>query len=182
MVGYRDYDYPQVPPLVDHPFIDAVEELRIQLASLEAAGGVDEPESLLEALYQVATMPATDRDAPPLPDHWRHRSAAKRFVIVFTDASFKNPLHHPEGATLEDVINELMSNRIILHVFAPELPCFAPLSEVDRAEWHVVSGGADHQESLERFTADQKNFRKILEQLAKTVSATADIPDVPDGG
>jgi hypothetical protein len=178
VVGFRDYDYPEVPPVEDNPFVTTIEGLKVQLAALQAEGGVDEPESLLEALYQIARLPASKKGEPPRPDRWRSRSAAKRFVIVFTDAPFKDPLAVPAGATLEDVINELMNNRIILHVFAPEIPCYSRLSEVDRAEWHVVTGGENAQESLAVFTTDRQNFKRILQQLAMTVSGTADVPEV----
>jgi hypothetical protein len=177
VLGYRDFHFDTVP-IVDNPFVTRAEELRDQLAALHADGGGDEPESLLEAIYLVATMPASGKGEPPRPDAWRHRSAAARVVVVFTDASYKEPLQQPKGAVFEDVYNELISNRIILSLFAPDLPCYEKLSEVDRAEWNVVSGGANPQESLALYTTDQRNFAQTLRQLAKTISKSAEVMSV----
>jgi hypothetical protein len=174
-VGYRDFEH-DAEPIIDHPFVETAEELREQLASLVPEGGGDEPESLLEALYAVATMRATEKDAPPDPYAWRYRSSAARVVIIFTDASYKEPLAQPKGARLDDVINVLMTNRIILSIFAPNMPCYERLAEADKAEWYPVEGGANPQESLALFTSNQDNFKETLRQLARTVSKTADVP------
>jgi len=177
VVGYRDFDHDSAP-IVDNPFVTSVEQLRSQLAALHAEGGGDEPESLLEALYHVATMPATGKGEPIQPTAWRHRSTAARVVVIFTDASFKEPLAKPKGATFEDLYHQLIGNRIILSIFAPEMPCYDKLSEVDRAEWNVISGGSNPQESLAIFTADQKNFAETLRQLAKTITNSAEVLSV----
>lgn len=103
VVGYRDYEVDGRHALVDQPFVNSVQAIRGQLDALEADGGGDEPESLLEALYAVATMPATERGAEPLPDHWRYRSSAMRVVVVFTDASYKKKMVAPPGATFDDL-------------------------------------------------------------------------------
>lgn len=175
VLGFRDFDHDAIP-IIDNSFVSSVDELRGQLASLRAEGGGDEPESLLEAIYKVATMSATGKGEPANPARWRHRTSAARVVVIFTDASFKEPLHEPRGATLDDVFNQLMANRIILSIFAPNMPCYERLSEVDKAEWNVVEGGATPQESLALFTTDQKNFAETMRQLAKTISKTADVP------
>jgi hypothetical protein len=175
VIGYRDFDHDAVP-IIDNPFVGTADELRGQLAGLHADGGGDEPESLLEAIYKVATMPATAKGEPGNASRWRHRTTAARVVVIFTDASFKEPLREPKGATIDDVFNQLMSNRIILSIFAPNMPCYEKLSEVDKAEWNVVEGGATPQESLALFTSDQKHFAETLRQLAKTISKSADVP------
>lgn len=175
VVGFRDYEV-DIEPYVDHPFVRTPQELQRQLAGLIADGGGDEPESLLDGLYQVANMPATPKGAEPRADSWRHKTSAARVVVVFSDASFKEPLANPKGATFDDVANLVMTNRICLSIFAPEIPCYEKLSEIDKSEWNVVSGGSTPQESLRLYTADQTNFRETMKQLAKTVSATADVP------
>jgi hypothetical protein len=174
VVGYRDFEVDS-QPILDNPFVTTVDALRGQLAALHADGGGDEPESLLEALYAVASMPASPKGEPARPDAWRHKTTAARVVIVFTDASFKEPLMQPRGAKLEDVFHVITGNRIILSIFAPDLPCYERLAEVDKAEWNVITGGATPQESLQLFTADQKNFAQTLRQLARTISKTADV-------
>lgn len=173
VVGFRDFEFDAVP-IEDYPFTADVDVLHDQLESLHAEGGDDEPESLLEALYAVATMPATERDEAPRPNAWRHRASAARIVVIFSDASFKEPLMQPAGATIEDVFNVIQGNRIILSIFAPDLECYERLSEVDKAEWNVVEGGSTPQKSLAKFTSDQRNFANTLRQLAKTISKTAE--------
>jgi hypothetical protein len=62
VVGYRDFDSADsegLPWIVDNSFVRDTSELKAQLAALEANGGGDEPESLLDTLYKVATMEAT---------------------------------------------------------------------------------------------------------------------------
>src|SRR3954463_13116676 len=66
VVGYRDLEHAEtdgLPWLVDNPFVRDAVALKAQLAGLRAAGGGDEPESLLDALYTVASMPASPKGA-----------------------------------------------------------------------------------------------------------------------
>jgi hypothetical protein len=114
------------------------------------------------------------------PDAWRHVNAGRRFVIVFTDAPFKEPLRLPKGATLDTVIVALMTAKIVLHMFAPAtLTRFGTLEEVDKALWHKIPVGAGEkpQQALEDYTSDQSKFEKIIQLLAKTMTQqSADVP------
>jgi hypothetical protein len=102
VVGYRDFDFNDYPPIEDNPFVESPEALRRQLSALVANGGHDEPESLLEAIYFVTNMDEMSKADQTLhPDKWRYRSSAARVVVIFSDASFKEPLRKPAGATLE---------------------------------------------------------------------------------
>ena len=174
VVGYRDLDYTDVPAMVDNPFVGSVHELEAQLDALTADGGGDEPETLLEALYMLANMPATAADESLRSDAWRPVSAGRRFVIVFTDAPFKEPLRAPEGRDASTtVILNLMTAKIVLHMFAPATPRrFGTLEEVDKALWYKipVNAGENAQKALEEYTADQSKFEKIIQLLAKTMT------------
>jgi len=101
VVGYRDIEAAQgdgLPWIVDQPFVRDTGALKAQLASLQAAGGGDEPESLLDALYQVASMEAVPKGSQGEDEgKWRYRSDAARVVIVFTDASFKETMSLPQA-------------------------------------------------------------------------------------
>ncbi|HZF66552.1 MAG TPA: vWA domain-containing protein, partial [Gemmatirosa sp.] len=181
VVGYRDIEHSAVDGtewFVDGPFVRDAVALKAQLAALRAEGGGDEPESLLDALYRVATTPASPKGAQgEEPRQWRYRSDAARVVIVFTDASFKETMSLPEakGGSLQDVANVVMANRIILSLFAPNFEGYDRLSQIDKSEWEVVEyEGLTPQEALERFTADQANFRTTLKQLAASVSKSAE--------
>jgi hypothetical protein len=177
VVGYRDAEH-DANWLQDHPFVRDAVALKAQLASLRAEGGGDEPESLLDALYKVATMEATPKGAQAEDaNKWRYRSEAARVVVVFTDASFKETLVVPEakGGGLQDVANVIMANRIILSLFAPNFEGYDRLSQIDKSEWEVVEyEGLNAQEALQKFTADPANFRTTLKQLAASVSKSAE--------
>jgi hypothetical protein len=179
IVGYRDLDYTDHPAYVDNPFVTNVAELEGQLGALHADGGGDEPETLLESLYRLANMPSSTPGDPPRPDAWRPVDAARRFVVVFTDAPFKEPLRDPRGASLDDVILNLMTAKIILHIFAPKkFERFNTLAEVDKAQWYAIpmQDGQTAQQALADYTADASKFKKIVEQLAKTITITSAPP------
>ena len=181
VVGYRDIEASQSEGLQwfeDNPFVRDAVALKAQLAGLRASGGGDEPESLLDALYKVATMEASPKGSQgEEPNKWRYRSAAARVVVVFTDASFKETLSIPEakGGSLQDVANVVMANRIILSLFAPNFEGYDRLSQIDKSEWEVVEyEGLSPQQALQKFTADPAHFRTTLKQLAASVSKSAE--------
>jgi hypothetical protein len=180
VVGYRDFEADQaagLPWIVDNDFVRDAAALKAQLGTLEANGGGDEPESLLDALYKVASMEAAPKGSQTEePSKWRYRSDAARVVIVFTDASFKETISIPEakGGALQDVANLVMANRIILSLFAPNFEGYDRLSQIDKSEWEVVEyEGLNAQEALQKFTSDPVNFRNTLKQLAASVSRSA---------
>jgi hypothetical protein len=180
VVGYRDLEADQaagLPWLVDNDFVRDAAALKAQLGTLQANGGGDEPESLLDALYKVASMEAAPKGSQvEEPTKWRYRSDAARVVIVFTDASFKETMSIPEakGGSLQDVANVVMANRIILSLFAPNFEGYDRLSQIDKSEWEVVEyEGLNAQEALQKFTSDPVNFRNTLKQLAASVSRSA---------
>jgi hypothetical protein len=181
VVGYRDVEASVtegLPWIVDNPFVRDAAALKAQLAGLDANGGGDEPESLLDALFKVATMEAVPKGSQTIePGKWRYRSDAARVVIVFTDASFKETMAIPEakGGSLQDVANAIMANRIILSLFAPNFEGYDRLSQIDKSEWEVVEfEGLSPQEALQKFTSDPVNFRTTLKQLAASVSRSAE--------
>ncbi|MDB5869272.1 MAG: hypothetical protein JWP96_1604 [Polaromonas sp.] len=181
VVGYRDIEaaeHDALPWIVDNPFVRDAAALKSQLATLEAAGGGDEPESLLDALFKVASMEAIPKGSQSEePGKWRYRSDAARVVIVFTDASFKETMSIAEakGGSLQDVANVIMANRIILSLFAPNFEGYDRLSQIDKSEWEVVEfEGLSPQEALRKFTSDPVNFRTTLKQLAASVSRSAE--------
>jgi hypothetical protein len=185
IVGYRDYLYDPSrgrAAFINNPFVTTAEELKDQLDALKAEGGGDEPESLFDALFDVIKIGSTEKGGTPDPTKWRYRSDAARCVIVFTDA----PPHKTmaasgrEGGVVEDVINVLHAEKIILTIFAPEIPAddnwgsYYDLDKADKAQYKVIDTAGDdiksRQQALADFTKDGANFRETMEQLAKTVS------------
>lgn len=176
VVGYRDFEADSTP-YVDNAFVRDTAALKGQLTALKADGGGDEPESLLDALFKISTVGNTAKGATEDAQKWRYRSEAARVVIVFTDASYKTKMAIPEaaGGGFEDVKNKIQENRIILSVFAPDMPCYDQLSQLDKAEYQPIgSAGSNPQQALADFTANQANFKATLEALAKSVSKSAD--------
>ncbi len=178
VVGYRDYEADAVP-LEDNPFVRDVAVLKSQLRELQPEGGGDDPESLLDALYKVATMEQSGKGAAEDPGRWRYRSEATRVIIVFSDASYKPTmaLAEAKGGTLDDVANALTNGRIFLNCFVPNLPCYVDLSSLDKCEVETFEAvGGSFQAGLDKLSADSARFRKVLDQMAKSVSASAEVP------
>ena len=177
VVGYRDY-LCDSEKLVDNPFATTPEALRTQLDALVALGGGDEPESLLDGLLDVVNVGQSERNTQELdPRKWRYRSNAARCVIVFTDATF-HPTTANGAGKVEDVINALHSNRIILSIYAPDLSCHHELAAADKSEYFPIPVSSSPQQALADFTADKANFQKVMESLAKSVSKSADVPEI----
>jgi hypothetical protein len=181
IVGYRDVEAAQsegLPWIVDNSFVRDAASLKVQLGELRAEGGGDVPESLLDALFKVASMEATPKGSQSEdPAKWRYRSDAARVIIVFTDAPFKETMSIQEakGGSLQDVANVIMANRIILSLFAPNFEGYDRLSQIDKSEWEVVEyEGLSPQDALKKFTSDPVSFRTTLKQLAASVSRSAE--------
>lgn len=179
VIGYRDPAADGAEWYIGNPFVKDAASIEAQLDALQAKGGGDEPEGLLDALYKVATWGNTDKCAQEIDaEKWRYRSDAARCVIVFTDASFTATTTLPEasGLTWEDVANYAMQERLRISLFAPQMDCYDNLSQIDKCEYMAIpydpSVKNDAVMKLRDFTADVANFQKTLIQLAKTVSAS----------
>jgi hypothetical protein len=198
--GYRDQKVNATDWFVDNPFVRDVPSVQAQIAAanLQASGGGDEPESLLDALYKLATIGEAGVQDTEDPYKWRVRGTSARTIIFFTDASFNQPMTLPEaaGGGIEDVLTLLMSNRIIVCGFCPEWEGYGLLGSLDGCQINLVARIADTPaltglgkpgeegraaqrvaiEALRNKAGDPAAFTKIMEQLAKTIqkSATAE--------
>lgn len=182
VVGFRDANCDS-PWIVENPFTSSVDEVYAHLGDLEATGGGDEPESLLDALHKVSCMGQTDAGAPADPQRWRYRRDAARIVVIFTDASFHPEMAYPEarGGGLEDVVNAANNQRVIVEYFVPDMPCYGDsLSRIDGANGHLIPYDPSNDRgaviALESYTRDKANFAKVMQALAKTVSKSAAVP------
>jgi hypothetical protein len=174
-VGYRDCGEHDHPWIEENDFVSTPEELQSQLERLNADGGGDEPESLLECLYAVASAGASEKGAQVLePRQWRYQSEALRVVIAFTDASYHEKMREPAGGSVDDVINALHEQRIHLCLFAPSMPCHDILAETDGSLYQPIGRtGEDPQAAMNAFVSDDDSFRETLKLLGNTISATA---------
>ena len=176
VIGYRDAEHDR-EWLVKNPFVRDVAQVEAQLDALEAKEGGDEPESLLDALYLVAKCGSTDKGAQEQdPEKWRYLYDAARCVIIFTDASYKPKTTIPEaaGLTFTDIGNAIDAEHLRVSVYAPQMSCHDDLSSIDRVEYMPVdcdpSKPGDAVAKLREFTANRENFKKTMEQIAKSVS------------
>ena len=179
VIGYRDRDADGSQWLIDNPFSSDVGEVKVQLAALEAKGGGDEPESLLDAMYSITQWSSAEKGAIPSPTGWRHRHDAVRVVVIFTDASSKPTFKTSDGSTgsVDDLIQAYHANKLKVILYAPDAPDYVDLSAMNGLEWEPVGAlGANPVQALRDFTNDADNFRKVMEALAKSVSASAAVP------
>lgn len=179
VVGYRDIDHDGSSWFVDNPFVRDADSLKAQLNRLNADGGGDEPESLLDALYQVVSVPASSKGQES-SGQWRYRSDATRVVIVFTDASFHPSFKIPDGGGtggLDDIKNLIMANRIFLFAFCPEMECYDNFCDLDKSEFEMIpfdgSSADGPARALRDFTGDTNNFKLVLKALAASISQSA---------
>lgn len=194
IVGYRDVEADE-EWIVNNPFVTTREALEAQLDALEAKGGGDPPEDLLDALLVVADMEEpVSRGGAADGFQWRHHRDAARGVVVFTDASYHTkcvlPFHN--GATWEDVARRLMERRVILEIVTPVRPyasedmgevsaeTFAKMFEyelgaADKAEYLPLKDAQGNPMSFKDIPRNMGAFRKFMQQLAKSISASAAI-------
>ena len=174
IVSYRDFDVDGDDWYTDNSFVTSEAELRAQLSSIEAYGGMDEPESLLDALHKLCSnVPFEPSPQEVDANKWRFRGEAARVIIIFTDASFHDTIKYPEGegGKVADIVDILQNEGFFTFFFAPALPCYEELTEVDKCEWEALDEPFD--ESLAALSSDNAAFQDILKAMAKTISLSA---------
>ena len=194
--GYKDHEADGENWFSDNPFVSDVASVQAQIAAanMQASGGGDEPESLLDALFKIAKMEQSGVQEGADPNKWRARGTIARAVIFFTDATFKDPMTIPEaaGGGLQDAKNAITGAKILLFGFCPETDNYCMLGCIGRSllDFYVSpdtcpavaglgkggeEGNAAAQaavEALASISSDRAGFTKIMEQLAKTLSAS----------
>lgn len=200
VVGYRDYERTDHEWFVDAPFARDVASIETQLAapSMQAIGGGDEPESLLDALFKIASMGEAGIQDGEDANLWRPRGKAARAVVFFTDATFKLEMSLPEakGGQIQEVINRLLAAKVILCGLHPEWSGYESLGSQEKAKLTTIASTADfpaiaglgskvkaeadaaQKAAVEALRAKVNNtdiFIKILEQLARTLSKSVHV-------
>jgi hypothetical protein len=195
VVGFRDHRATSGANdswFVDNPFVREAAELQAQLNSpnMQAQGGGDEPESLMDALYKVGAMAESSIQEGEDANKWR--KGVHHCVIFFTDASFVRPMTIPEaaGGDVQDLANKLMESRIKMFGMAPEWNGYNELSAVPGSDIvYYIKGDAVANlgkpgpegkaaseaavRALQTYAIDQNTFRKFIEQIGKSVSKQA---------
>ena len=197
--GYRDHEVDGESWFVDNPFVRDAASVQAQLDDprMNASGGGDEPESLLDALFllgQAETAGAQDFESP---QKWRPSWAAKRIIAFFTDATYKTPMTLPEasGGTVLDLIHLLQNKKIKICGFIPEWEGYHDLFAMDGSEAHRVATISETPEladlgkpgdagmaamkaavsALSALSRDSEGFGKLMRQLGKTLTVEAQI-------
>ena len=195
--GYRDHAVDPTSWFVDNPFVRDVAAVQAQLTApnMQASGGGDEPESLLDALYKLTKMEQSGPQDVEMQEKWRARGTAARIVVFFTDATYKTPMTLPEaaGGGVGDVVSELMKAKVIPVGFVPEWPGYLDLATCDPCEMDAyvkvastpaIAGlgkpGAEGEAAmraavgaLKALSKDSEGFTKLMKQLVKTVQKSS---------
>jgi hypothetical protein len=175
--GYRDYPADSATWFEFNPFVQvdgSIDAVQAQLGTLRATGGGDEPESLLDALFKVGSLPQTGPQDITDPSKWRSR--ARRVVIAFTDATFHPTISADEGrgGDWQSVGQLYMGKKLKLIVYAPYAPGYEDLGAINGS---IIETYTDNLKTapkdLERFTSDSASFSRTLSMLAKTVTVEA---------
>ena len=159
-MGYRDFEVDEEFIINDRPFVSTPEELKAQMAGMEAKEytGGDEPESTLDAIWYAAKQ--TD---------WRKN--CHKIVVVFTDAAPK-PV---SSKTLDEIMGsdgdievlgqELNVQHIKLFLWGPKDPVYSELSKIPRAEITALENPEEDYKNM--------NFSLLMNIIGKSISEIA---------
>lgn len=154
-MGYRDFNCDAEKLINHHPFVKDATEFAQQLDKLVPAGGGDEPESTIDALWYA--MKKTS---------WRER--AHKVIVLFTDAT-PLPVHEDTisdlGIGSGDIAilkQDLIVAKIKLFMFCKTDPVYDIFNDVPKAQ--IVQYD---DPGTQLATSD---FKKLLEQIGATVS------------
>lgn len=148
VIGYGDLD---ADPFYTTAFTSDDQELVKAIRNTTRSGG--STEYTLDALYTAALSP------------WRNDAPAHRIVVLFTDEPSHPSLHTSNGGgNLQSVIDELAAQRVKLFLFAPEDSIYNELRKLPKSDITLFPE-ADVHTMLTKL-----DFRKIFEQMAKTIS------------
>lgn len=148
VIGYGDLD---ADPFYTTSFTSDEHELVKAIRYTTRSGG--STEYTLDALYTAARSP------------WRTDAPANRIVVLFTDEPSHPSLHSSNGGgNLQSVIDELAAKRLKLFLFAPEDKIYNELRKLPKSDITLFPESDIHS------MLTKLDFRKIFEQMAKTIS------------
>lgn len=171
VIGYRDAKCDGDQWLVTNPFVSNDQAaLTAQLSSLEAKGGGDEPESLIDALLEICSWNAVQKTEVADNCSWRHFTDARRSVVLFTDATY-----HPDaksGATMSDVFTQITAMKLELQYIVPDAPCYDSLESLPYA-LPIERIASPYVAELKRMVAETSQFTEVMKAMARTITQPA---------
>ena len=148
VIGFGDLD---ADPFYAVPFTSDESVLVDAIRNIDRSGGDTEYD--LDALMVAADSP------------WRTDAPTHRIVVLFTDEPTYPSLHSSTGkGDVQTVIKKLTDQRIKLFLFGPEDKTFLELQKIPKAEIMLFPESGVHEMLI------KLDFRKIFEQMAKTIS------------
>lgn len=102
LVEYRDIYEDGTGSTKNYDWYSNVNDFKTKLSSLEVDGGGDIPESAVDAIRCARKM--------------KFRTDVKKYIILITDANYKDGVAGDSSVTMEDEIKELISNEIVTSV------------------------------------------------------------------
>ncbi len=148
VIGYGDLD---ADPFYTTTFTTDEGELVRYIRNVSRSGGGTEYS--LDALLTAGRSP------------WRDDAPTHRIVVLFTDEPSHPRLHSSNGGgNAQTVIDELAAQRVKLFLFGAEDPTFNELRKLPKSEITLFPESDIHA------MLAKLDFRKIFEQMAKTIS------------
>jgi len=149
IIGFGDLD---ADPFYTMPFTSDESVLVDAIGNITRSGGDTEYD--LDALMVAASSP------------WRTDAPTHRIVTLFTDEPTYPSLHTSTGSgNVQTVIEKLAEQRIKLFLFGPEDDTFLELKKLPKSEIMLFPEEEIHPMLI------KLDFRKIFEQMAKTISS-----------
>jgi len=176
LVAYRDIHH-DADWLEETPFSADVSEFRSALSRIEAAGGHDAPESLLDAIEHLNNLGSSE-PGEDSPVRWRNEDESHRVVVIYSDA----PYHAKtlSGAGIE-VFEKLGAE---FHLFTPKT---APYLTIDRLKGtelidyrSISKSETTFAESLEKL-AGEIGEEVAVEVFSRRIGTTATTRSLPVG-
>ncbi len=162
--GDMESDSAEIKLNVSRPWTQEPQEIVNQIVEcvelVKQAGGGDEPESSLDAMY-LAARDGFDAD-------WTERT---RTVILFTDASPKKILKETLGVDADGIAllsQQIADNHTYVHMFAPVHSDYSAIKNNASKYVNYVAIGEDGTSPVEALK--NIDFSKALETLGKSVS------------
>lgn len=177
VIGYGDVKADGEKWWKEAPFrAGDVAQVKADLVALQpVSGGGDDPESLLDALFKVATMGSTPEGVAPEAGKWREGRLHK-VVVVFSDAPTHPQCDLPEasGADYMQVAARVGQAGIRVFLYVPSHEStyhfdtwpklvFQPVGQ-------YVPGTDEAVRAMEALATNREAFGELLTVLGKTIS------------